>query len=399
MSDTQFDIGKQFSWKRITIPILFGLLAAAYLLIQSLNEKRYVQVDPGVGQFEWVDVNGNGIVEFNDPAEFAPSENGEYVRKTFTDMLREQEWSNHMLLALFLALLSVIVRDGGYMLRIRMLTDKALSWRQSFRVIMLWEFASALTPSVVGGSGVAIFILNREGINLGKSTATIFVTALLDEMFYIVTVPVVLILLGTSSLFPEDWAGSTWLFNSIEPLFYVGYGFIVCLTTVICLSLFFFPHRFKRTVQRIFTLRFLRRWLRRATEMGNDLIIASRELKGRKLGWWLKGFSITYVSWTARFLTLNFILMAFTGNLDHILALGKQLVMWVIMLISPTPGSSGVAELALDGFFQDMFDMGMTLFLIAIIWRVVTYFIYLFAGVLIFPRWLRATKDKSPATA
>ena len=59
----------------------------------------------------------------------------------------------------------VVIRDLGYMYRIRVLTDKYLSWRKSFDVIMLWEFASALTPSVVGGSGIAIFILNREKIN------------------------------------------------------------------------------------------------------------------------------------------------------------------------------------------------------------------------------------------
>jgi len=61
--------------------------------------------------------------------------------------------------------LAGIDRTNGQ-IRIRALTDQELSWRQSFNVIMLWEFASALAPGMLGGGFVfAIFILNRERIN------------------------------------------------------------------------------------------------------------------------------------------------------------------------------------------------------------------------------------------
>lgn len=391
MSDSDINISQQLGMRRLIIPIILGIAAAAFLLVRSLNETRFVEVDHGA--YSWVDSNGNGVVDFNDESEFVEAENGTFELMTFTRMLSDQNWGSHTLWGIGLALLMVVIRDGGYMYRIRMLTDNVLSWRQSFRVIMLWEFASALTPSVVGGSGVAIFILNREGINLGKSTATVFVTALMDEMFYIITVPLIFLIVGSEQLFPEYWAGSTFIFSSIKPLFFLGYSFIVFLTLIIALSIFFFPHKFKRIVQRIFTIRILKRWLRRATRMGDEVIIASRELKDKNFSYWAKGFGTTYMSWTARFLTLNFLILAFTSDFDHLVAYGKQLVMWVIMLISPTPGSSGVAELALDSFFSDIFDAGVTLFLIAVIWRIVTYFIYLFIGAIIFPKWLRTTQS------
>src|SRR5262245_28504414 len=50
-----------------------------------------------------------------------------------------------------LAFLSLFVRDWMYMLRIRHLTDKRLTWWRTFVVIMLWEFASALAPGIIGG--------------------------------------------------------------------------------------------------------------------------------------------------------------------------------------------------------------------------------------------------------
>lgn len=50
-------------------------------------------------------------------------------------------------------------RPGLRHLPMWVLSDGHLSWRQSFNVTFLWEFASALTPSVVGGSGIAMFII------------------------------------------------------------------------------------------------------------------------------------------------------------------------------------------------------------------------------------------------
>src|SRR5690606_16882407 len=105
--------------------------------------------------------------------EFIKVENcdGQYRLRTYKDTLGDIDWTWTSTIWILMALLGMVIRDLAYMYRIRVLTDNELSWKQSFRVIMLWEFASALTPSVVGGSGIAMFILNREKINLGKSTA------------------------------------------------------------------------------------------------------------------------------------------------------------------------------------------------------------------------------------
>lgn len=56
-------------------------------------------------------------------------------------------------------------RDGGLMWRFRFITDRELTWRQAFRVNMLCEFTSAVTPSAVGGSSLIVLFLNKEGIN------------------------------------------------------------------------------------------------------------------------------------------------------------------------------------------------------------------------------------------
>ena len=83
----------------------------------------------------------------------------------------------------------LVARDWGYIYRIRHISEKVLSWRQSLDVIMIWEFASCVLPSAVGGTSAAPFLLSKEGISLGKSLAYVMVTALLDNVYYVVTVP------------------------------------------------------------------------------------------------------------------------------------------------------------------------------------------------------------------
>ncbi len=377
------------------IPVVIGFLAAGGLLYYNLTETTFV-VDPENGTHAWVDINETGIPDFDNPEEFVEDENGEYRITTASELISTYQWERRALWGILGALLMVVLRDVGYIYRIRLLSDKAFSWRKSFDVIMLWEFASALTPSIVGGSGVAIYVLHREGLNLGRSTATVFVTALMDELFYIIMVPLVFILIGPDRLFPAEGLFGVITPGLLKSLFYFGYLFIVILTTLILLGIFFFPLRTKLFLVKLFSFGILRRWQRHMVKLGDEIMLSSAHFKGKPFKFWLEAFAATMVSWTARFFTLNFVFLAFIGGFDQMEVYGRQLVMWVIMLISFTPGSSGIAELLLPAFFGYLPDLAPVLLaLVAIIWRLLTYFPYLFVGAAVLPGWLRRTA--SPA--
>ena len=97
----------------------------------------------------------------------------------------------------------LLARDFGYIYRIRHIAERELSYRQSLDVIMIWEFASCVLPSAVGGTAVASFILNKEGITLGKSLAYVMVTALMDNLYYVLMVPLVVLIAG-AGLYPHE---------------------------------------------------------------------------------------------------------------------------------------------------------------------------------------------------
>ncbi len=336
---------KLFSPGRIAVAILLGLSVATYQVVDSFDIKAFEAV----------------------------------------------EWTWYSTFWIVIAVIMMALRDLAYMYRIRVLTDFQISWRNSFDTIMLWEFASAVTPSVVGGSGVAIYIVNKEGVSIGRSTAVVMTSAMLDELFYILMVPIIILAVGYYDLFPiqEDKLFLGYHLDT-SIIFLIGYLFIVLLTSIISYAIFFRPRGFKWILLQVFKLPFLRKWRISAAATGDEIIVTSKELKGKPKRFWIKSFGATFVSWTARYWVVNFIILAFLPLSDHLLVYGRQLVMWVVMLISPTPGGAGVAEIAFSSYLSDFIPIGLIAAL-ALLWRLISYYPYLFIGAIILPKWIKKT--------
>ena len=118
-----------------------------------------------------------------------------------------------------LAIFVFFSRFAGYIFRIRSITNNELSWKNSLSVIILWEFASAVTPSVVGGTAVAVFILWKEGIKPGKALGYVLLTAIFDNLFFVLLAPLILFL-GMENIFPVSSETSDLLEDSLSILFF-----------------------------------------------------------------------------------------------------------------------------------------------------------------------------------
>jgi glycosyltransferase 2 family protein len=348
------EILKIFKPRRIIYPILIGLAVASYLLYRNLDREALSAIS----------------------------------------------WTWNSTFWMLMAFLMMIIRDLGYMVRIKILADNKIGVRESFDVIMLWEFASAITPSVVGGSAVAVYIVNKEGLNLGKSSSVVLITALMDELFFVLMVPLLYFLVGAANLFPTDLITRGY-FESIEWIkfiFWISYSLIVLYVLIITYALVFKPRGFKWILLKFFKISFLRRWRYNAQKTGNEIMAASLEIRAKSFYYWFSAIAATFFSWTARYWVVNCLILAFipvAENLtiaNHFMIYARQLVMWIIMLISPTPGGSGVAEIAFSGFLAEFtFGLGGVL---AVLWRLVSYYPYLFIGAIILPRWLRRVYSK-----
>lgn len=321
---------------------------------------------------------GLGIILFMFAKDLFGQENASNL-----EQLKELDITWNTVFWIFMAVLCMVGRDLGFTIRYRYLTDKLLSWKQSLKVTLLAEFGTAITPSSVGGSTMAVVFLTKEKIPVGKSTAMVFTTMLLDEMFFIVTFPIFLLLISTKDLFPEI-AG----IQSIILLFVAAYSVKFLLCIVLIIGLFFKPQAIKWLLLKIFKLPFLRRWQASAEKAGNDLILSSDEIKGRGASYWLPLITATILSWTSRYLIVNALFMAFFPVADHLLVFARQFVMWILMILSITPGGSGLSELIFKHYLGALVPVAGLVPVIIFLWRFLSYYTYLFIGAFLVPRWV-----------
>ena len=116
-------------------------------------------------------------------------------------------------------------------------------------------------------------------------------------------------------------------------------------------------------------------------------------MKSKSYSFWIGASTATFLSWTARYWIVNAIFVAFFTAKDHLLIFARQLVTWIMMIISPSPGGSGFAELILGRFIADQIPADAIIstsiaLAIAIIWRIISYYPYLVIGALLVPGWI-----------
>ena len=287
---------------------------------------------------------------------------------------------------LFVAVLCMVGRDIGYMIRIRVLSDWQLNWRQAFRVIMLWEFTSAVTPGAVGGTSVALLYVHKEGISVGRSSAIVMVTSLLDELYFVVMFPLLILFSGAGKMFAiPDSPGWT---HGIITMALIAYSIKLIWVLGLSYGLFIHPRGLSKLIYRFFHLPVLRRWKRGAAKAAVDIMATSEEMKSKKPKYWFNAFLSTFLSWTSRYWVVNFLFLAFFAVHDHFLIFARQLVMWIILLITPTPGGSGVAEFMFDKFLGEFIPIAGFAIALAFLWRLITYYPYLAIGTLLVPKWI-----------
>ena len=294
---------------------------------------------------------------------------------------------------LFVAVLLMLSRDIGYVIRLKILSDKKLSWWQSIRIVFLWEFASAITPSAIGGTSVAIIFIHKEGLNIGKSAAVVMATSLLDELYFIIFFPLLLLILTPAELFNIDTLENYSYLNSFFLFAIIGYSVKLLWVIAVSYGLFVNPKGLRRLILLVFRLPIIRKWRNSARAAGNDIIKSSKELKAKPFKFWLKAFGATVLSWTSRYWIVNALFLAFFLVKGHVIIFARQLVMWIMMLVSPTPGGSGFSEYVFKEYLAEFIEvpadhLPFIIIALALIWRLISYYPYLIIGAFIFPKWV-----------
>ncbi len=346
-TDEQKEVLHSIRVSRVILPILIGVGVVGYLLYQQYSPEEFAKI----------------------------------------------KWTEHTAFWMVVSVMLLIIRHVAYATRLRILSNREFGWRKCLELIFIWEFSSAVSPTSVGGSAVALFILAQEKLSTAKTSAIVIYTAVLDTIFFIGTLPILFLFFGAGIIRPgmeslmdiDDGWGYTFIGAYV---FMAIYGFLFFY------GLFINPIAMKRLLVSVTHLAFLRRYRHGAIELGNDFIKASREMKRQRWTYHIGAFLATATAWSCRFFLLNCLIIGLTGAValtvyDQMFLYGRLQTMFVIMAFSPTPGGAGFAEIVFYGFLNDYISGKSIALIIATIWRLLTYYFYLFAGVIIIPNWVR----------
>ena len=154
---------------------------------------------------------------------------GMMIREFDVEVLSRIDLSPRFFLGVVMGVLLFAVQNLMLTLRFRHLCQRKLSVAEAFRINVLCEFTSAVTPSAVGGSGLAFVYLNREGVSMGRSIFTMFAALLADEAFLAISCVLLYFCVPSHLLFSlADGVGisvdatNEWIKGGVQAIFIVS---------------------------------------------------------------------------------------------------------------------------------------------------------------------------------
>ena len=310
---------------------------------------------------------------------------------------RAIDWTAATAAWIGLSLVLLVIRHLSYATRLYVLSERDFSFRKCIELVFIWEFSSAVSPTSVGGSAVALFVLSQEKLSAGRTASLVIYTIVLDTAFFVLGLSLLYALFGPGMVRPGA--------ETFADLGAWGYPFVMAWVAMAAYGSFFFwglfvsPTAIRSVLHWLADLRWLRRFRENLLRTAEDTTAASLHMRRQPISWHLKAFAATAGAWSCRFLLLSCLIVAFGDvALDFVTQLelyGRLKAMYLIIAFSPTPGGAGIAESLLGGFTTDFMGANITgVLVVAMLWRGVTYYAYLVAGAIVVPNWIRGILER-----
>ncbi len=316
------------------------------------------------------------------------------------EVVAQIEWKGKTILWLGAAIFLYVIRHLFYAWRLRVLSDKIFSWWKSIELVFIWEFSSAVSPTSIGGSAVALFLLAQEKLSAAKTVSVVVYSMIVDTIFFLISLPLLYFVIGPLVLRPNaqtfaDLKGYGYSFWAVI-LFMSLYGFVFFY------GIFLKPNWLKRFLLWLSKVRILKRFKQSLRDTAYDVVLTSQEVRNQNIFYHIKVFVSSAGAWITRFLAINCIIIALIQNVptdfwNQFILYGRGKAMHSLVQFSPTPGGAGVTEYLFEGFYSDFIPAGLAI-IVALIWRLITYYPYLICGAIIIPNWIRKVLNRRRQT-
>ena len=292
-------------------------------------------------------------------------------------------------ITLILAFCLMCIRDLAFTHRFRVLCKpERLSFGGSLRANYMCEFVSAITPSAIGGSAMTMFYLNKEGISTGRASTIMFATLLLDELFLVIGCPVCFIFLTGDQML----GGTTGLFHAFQIAFILVYLLLLVYTIFLTVAIFFKPAVIQSMLRFFAKLPYIKKYAEKINAFAQEMTNCNTELRKKPFSFWLKAFLLTLIAWMARYMVVCVLLAPFIDFHVQGTVLARQFSIWIMQIISPTPGGSGFSEFLFSKYYSDLNISPVVILTAVCEWRIVTYYIYIMIGFILLLSYRRKKK-------
>ncbi|MEZ4906537.1 MAG: lysylphosphatidylglycerol synthase transmembrane domain-containing protein [Saprospiraceae bacterium] len=344
MSEGNSDILKDIHISKIIWPVLIGVIIVFYMIIKQLD----------------------------------------------IDQIRKIDWNTHVYFWIGIAILIYVIRHLALSLRLRLMSNNTFSFKKSIELIFIWEFSSAVSPTSFGGTAVALFFLAQEKLKTSSTIALVLYSVVLDAMFFLISIPLLFFTVGPIILRPDLHEFS--LADRNVVLIIIVYTITFLYTTFFFIGLFVHPENVRKFLNWLSGLKILKKFSEKLRQTGNNFILASRQMSEQGFWFHFRAIFYTIIAWGIRFSLINVLIIAFS-NMDYmdlfnqLVIYGRSQNLYVLSALLPSPGSSGFSELLFNGFFKDYVPLGISV-LVIILWRLISFYSYLLAGVIVVPNWI-----------
>ena len=260
--------------------------------------------------------------------------------------------------------------------------SKALGYNVKFidslEIVSSSVFLASITPSSAGGEPLRVHLLSKRYMPLGKATSVVVTERLLDAIVILIAAPIAVYFLRGRMNNP-----------GIDILLLAG---VVTILGVILLLMYSVKrpgklvniiHMFSGLFARITGKSELVKNLpqRVEKEIGHFNECSYTFINEGRSGLFY-GMLLTVLFWVLEFSLIPVLLLGLGSQPFFLYAFATQVLLFILLIVPATPGSSGIAEFGATTLFSTFVPAYM-LGVLVIIWRAFTFYINLLIGGLV----------------
>jgi glycosyltransferase 2 family protein len=274
--------------------------------------------------------------------------------------------------------------------RIKILADsKEVTLFRAVRSLLLFLYGATVTPGATGANVALAWYLSRY-TDAKRATAVAVFGLTFDLVYYAWSLPVCFIILHLKNV------------NLNMPLIGPFLGVVVVFGSIISISfayaLAFQLQRLERLLFALFSLKLLLRFRRGALRFIQETGHAMAGIRRMPLGTQLGLHALTALSFLLHFGAANVVAAGLGLNVDHVALLAMQSLLVAISFVVPTPGGAAYFEVVLGRSSPAVGIPEAAVTPFVVIWRFLSYFLYLFIGPFIGAPALLAASQRQQQT-